>query len=515
MNVLSQNKQQEIEILLSSGQYSQRKIAKLLKIDRETVRRYAQQRVDLATQPGVSTGAEIKPSHPCPPAAQASACQEHADWIAEQVRLGRNAMAIYQDLVDTRGFAHRYASVKRFVGRIRKTEPEIFDILAFAPGEEAQVDYGQGALTLHPRTEKYRRPRLFVMTLRYSRRSFRKVVWNSSAETWAQLHEEAFRYFGGTPKFVVLDNLREGVVKPDLYDPEINGIYAACLAHYGTVADPCRVRDPNRKGTVENAIQHTQDTALKGRKFESLDEQNEHLLRWEDKWAAPRIHGSTKRQVCAMFEEEKPFLNLLPLDAFKMFKEEKRTVDDAATVTVDKARYSARPARPYTRVLVRIYEREIEIYEASTHELLRRHSRARIPGAVVIEEKDRIFNPSRNTAYGLARAKEIGPRTLQLCESIFANEGRIGNKSIFAVISLAEKHGNSLVERASEIALGREKPQYREVKRVVVNLSIAAKDMQKTDNKELVQESALIRTGQEYGWFWKRHAASTGETPCR
>lgn len=60
------------------------------------------------------------------------------------------------------------------------------------------------------------------------------------------------------------DNLKEGVITPDLYEPEINHLYAAMLAHYGVVADPARGRDPNRKGTVENAIQHTQGTALGG-----------------------------------------------------------------------------------------------------------------------------------------------------------------------------------------------------------------------------------------------------------
>ncbi len=95
-------------------------------------------------------------------------------------------------------------------------EPEQFDRLEFGPGEEAQVDYGEGALTRMPNSDRYRRPRLFVMTLRYSRRCFRRVVWNSSKETWAQLHEQAFRYFGGTTAYVVLDNLKEGVIKPDL-----------------------------------------------------------------------------------------------------------------------------------------------------------------------------------------------------------------------------------------------------------------------------------------------------------
>ena len=113
--------------------------------------------------------------------------------------------------------------------------------------------------------------------------------------------------------YVVLDNLKEGVIKPDLYEPALNAVYAAVLAHYGVVADPARVRDPNRKGTVENAIQHTQSTALAGRRFESIDEQNAFLEHWETRWAAQRIHGSAKRQVEAMFQEERAALGPLPL----------------------------------------------------------------------------------------------------------------------------------------------------------------------------------------------------------
>ena len=76
-----------------------------------------------------------------------------------------------------------------------------------ASRESSQVDYGEGALTVHPRTGKYRKPRLFIMTLRYSRRSFRKVVWQSSAAVWARLHEEAFRYLQGVTQYVVLDSV--------------------------------------------------------------------------------------------------------------------------------------------------------------------------------------------------------------------------------------------------------------------------------------------------------------------
>jgi transposase len=112
-------------------------------------------------------------------------------------------MAIYQDLVELYAFTHRYNSGKRFVRLLKKKDPERYDRLEFLMGEEAQVDYGQGAPTLYS-SEKYRRPRLFIMTLKYSGRAFRKVAWNSSKETWCRLHEEAFRHLKGCPRYVAL-----------------------------------------------------------------------------------------------------------------------------------------------------------------------------------------------------------------------------------------------------------------------------------------------------------------------
>ena len=97
------------------------------------------------------------------PAVSVSACEPHRAWIEAQGQLGRNAQAIYQDLVEVHGFTHAYNSVKRFVGALKAREPERYDVLEFLPGEEAQVDYGQGALTRY-RAGKYRRPLLFVMT---------------------------------------------------------------------------------------------------------------------------------------------------------------------------------------------------------------------------------------------------------------------------------------------------------------------------------------------------------------
>ena len=145
------------------------------------------------------------------------------------------------------------------------------------------------------------------------------------------------------------------------------------LAHYGVVADPARVADPDRKGSVENAIQHTQNTALKGRRFESLEEQNQWLMHWEERWAAVRIHGRMKRQVQEMFEEEKPFLRDLPLCSFSYFSQETRTVQDDGTIQIHDCYYAALPARLHTKVIVRIYDYEIEIIDPQTMRVVRRH----------------------------------------------------------------------------------------------------------------------------------------------
>jgi transposase len=91
---------------------------------------------------------------------------------------------------------------------------------------------------------KMRRTRLFVLTPGYSRKCIRLLTFVSSSRIWCELHEHAFRRLGGAPRVIVLDNLGEGVRKPDLYDPAVNPLYRDLLAHYGAVAMPCRVNDP-------------------------------------------------------------------------------------------------------------------------------------------------------------------------------------------------------------------------------------------------------------------------------
>src|SRR5204863_4896853 len=141
------------------------------------------------------------------------------------------------------------------VRKLRGSQPpEAVGSILAGPGEEAQVDYGTGPMVRDPQTGKYRRTRLFVMTLGYSRKAVRLLTFRSSSRIWAELHERAFRRLGGATRIVVHDNLREGVLVPDIYDPALNPLYRDVLAHYGVVAMPCRIQDPDRKGKVESGV---------------------------------------------------------------------------------------------------------------------------------------------------------------------------------------------------------------------------------------------------------------------
>jgi transposase len=531
VNVLKPHLQTTLRTLLEAGA-SQREIERVTGIDRKTVRAYQRRFLpDAADSPGVATGPEARhpPPRPPSPTASTSICEPHRDLIEAQLRLRRNATAIYQDLVDHHGFTGAYNSVKRFVARARRREPEQFDRLSFLPGEEMQVDYGTGAPTRVPGTDRYRSPRLFVATLRYSRRSFRRVVWRSGQQTWAELHEQAWRYFGGSCRYVVLDNLKEGVLKPDLYEPQLNPVYAATLAHYGVVADPARVRDPNRKGTVENAIGHTQATALKGRRFESLDEQNAFLEHWETKWAAARIHGSARRQVQAMFDEERPHLQALPGLGMRYFSEMQRTVCDDSCVRVDHSSYAARPAAIGSRVLVRLFKHHLEIRDLASGALLRTHARAERPGSVVLPDDERVFNPSRETRRILAQASAIGHDAHALCERLFEAEGRVGQRKLWGIVGLAQRYPRRLVDAACARARTEGVLSYRYVKALteqLVDEALAAIDTAppspadgaQQGELDLTQTHPLIRDADEYGALFARcasqHTTTTEEAPA-
>jgi hypothetical protein len=210
---------------------------------------------------------------------------------------------------------------------------------------------------------KTRRPWIFRIVLSHSRKAYSEAVWRQSSESFIQCLENAFRHFGGVPGRLVIDNLKAVVAKADWYDPEVHPKLQSFAAHYGTVFLPTKPYTPRHKGKVENSVKYVKGNALKGRVFTSLAEENEFLLDWETHIADTRIHGTTKRQVKQLFEEqEREALLPLPKDRFPFFHEGRRTVHRDGHIEVDKAYYSAPPEYLGRRIWVRWDGRLVRLF---------------------------------------------------------------------------------------------------------------------------------------------------------
>jgi transposase len=519
-NVLDETKQQQVIALGRLG-WSLRRIEAATSVRRETISGYlkaagvaVRKRGGRATQwppPNPATTGEVSTdsatttdvvASPVRPsrAPTASACEPYRDLIVEAARRGRNAMAIWQDLVDQHGFEGRYASVRRFVGRLRVTTPEPSGIIETAPGEEAQVDYGEGPMVRDATSGTYKRTRLFVLTLGYSRKSVRLLTWRSSSQRWAELHEDAFRRLGGTPRVVVLDNLREGVVTPDVYDAQLNPLYRDVLAHYGVVALPCRVRDPDRKGKVESGIGHTQRTPLKGLRFETLEAAQTYLDQWDTHWADTRIHGTTKRQVSVMFAEERPHLQPLPLEPFRYYRHGTRVVHLDGCIEVEAAYYSVPPGWIGQQVVVQWDDLHVRVLDPKTSGLLREHLRTR-RGHHRVDDADRPARTPVKTLALLEHARRAGPSIGAVCDQIHRTDGACAPRRILGVLALARKHGPALTEAAAHFALEAGAPSYRFLRRYLERVKRPATALKQID--------PLIRHLTEYRALIEQRAAAS------
>jgi transposase len=516
-NVLDEQKQHQIRALGQLGR-SLRQIEQATGVRRETAGEYLRAAgipvrarggrpgvwppPKPATTPEVSTDPAAKaattaevstdPGSPAPTRApSASACEIYRAVITEALGRGRNAMAIWQDLVDDHGCTAKYASVRRFVHKLRGTPPiEARVVITTAPGEEGQVDYGEGPMVRDPATGKYRRTRLFVLTLGYSRKCVRLLTWRSSAQIWAELHERAFRRLGGTVKVIVLDNLGEGVLTPDIYDPALNPLYRDVLTHYGVVALPCRVGDPDRKGKVEAGVGHAQKTPLRGQRFETLEAAQAYLDRWETQWADTRIHGTTKRQVAVMFAEEQPALGPLPLEPFRYYRFGERTVHLDGCVEVEAAYYGAPPGWIGRRVQVQWNDLHVRLLAPKTGLLLREHLRGP-RGWHRIHDDDRPARTPPSTVALLARATTAGLYIGTVCLHIHQHDGVSGARRILGVLALARKHGAAVVEDAAKAAMEIGVPTYRFLRKYVDRRPPLPLTLRQVD--PLIRQLALYR----------------------
>jgi len=454
MNQLKVNQQQSIVALREQG-WSKRRIARELGLDRKTVRRHLAAAALSKSPTNPQTGSD--PKSPTPQtgsltlggAGPDSLCEPWKEVIEAALAAGLSVQRIYQDLAAEHQFAGSYFSVRRFALRLEKKLELPFRRIEVEPGAELQVDFGQGAWVVE--NDKRRRPHLFRAVLSHSRKGYSEAVWRQTAEIFIRCLENAFRYFGGVTRSVIIDNLRAAVSQADWYDPELNPKLEEFCRHYGTVILPCKPKMPRHKGKVESGVNYGQENALKGRSFESLRAQNLFLLEWESNVADKRIHGTTKRQVGKVFNEvEKPRLQALPAGLFPVFAEAQRTVHRDGHIELERAYYSVPPEYVGRKVWARWEARLVRIYNLRMEQIAL-HARAE-PGKFSTDtahiHAHKYALVERGADWLLDRARLIGPHSGTWAGQMFKTRGPLAIRVLQGLLALAEKHPVVQLERA-------------------------------------------------------------------
>jgi hypothetical protein len=209
---------------------------------------------------------------------------------------------------------------------------------------------------------------------------------------------------------------------------------------------------------------HAQKTPLKGQRFESMQEAQAYLDQWEERWADTRIHGTTKRQVAAMFAEEKPSLLPLPLEPFRYYQYGERTVHLDGCVEVEAAYYSAPPGWIGRKVQVQWDGRFVRLLDPRNGQLLREHLRGE-RGRHRIKEEDRPQRTLIGVVQLLARTASAGDHIGQFCKLMHSQQGEPAVRRMQGILSFAKKYGIARVDDACAAALEMEAIDYRFVRR--------------------------------------------------
>ena len=184
-------------------------------------------------------------------------------WMEE----GLTAVRMHEKLQGM-GVKIGYSTVKDYVADIKRRE-NIFIRVHTLPGEEAQVDFGYVGLTPGS-SGKRRKTWVFNMRLSYSRLDYYEKVYDQRVETFIQCHINAFKYFGGVPEYVKIDNLKAAILNANFYERVYQRLYESFAQHYGFKPHPCRVRKPNDKGKVEAGIKYVKSNFFLGRAFKDV-----------------------------------------------------------------------------------------------------------------------------------------------------------------------------------------------------------------------------------------------------
>lgn len=407
----------------------------------------------------------------------ASSVEPFREMVWSLRREGVEMAAVWLRLRE-RGFKGSYSSVYRFVKALEPVVPDAVVRVETAPGEEAQVDFGDAGLMLDVVTGRLRRTWAFVMTLGWSRHQYVELVFDQRVATWLGLHVRAFAFFGGCPRRVVTDNLKAAIVKASWNDPAVNRAYAECAEHYGFLIAPCRPRTPQHKGKVEaGGVHYFKRNFLAGRAASGSEGQplelvrtNQELLRWCVGAAGQRCHGTTREAPLTRFETERSHLRPLPATAYDLAEFKQVKLHRDCYVVFDNCYYSA----PHRLIGQQLWARggltTVRLYD-SAHQCVATHERAAQPGQRLTHH-DHLpphklpgLLQTRESCLELAAA--CGPRTLELTQELLRDPVLDRLPTAGRLVRLSERFSKARLEASCSRAITYGDFSYDTVQRIL------------------------------------------------
>lgn len=291
-----------VDIRALSGQgLSQRQIAKRLGISRPTVRKYLE-------HPGILE----QGMHPRRRVSKLDPYREHIKaWLAEDSEY--KATLIY-DRLQPLGFTGSYDIVKRAVKEL-KEETQRIAYMRFEsePGCQAQVDFGEFSVALPDGS--MRKYYLFAMILGYSRKIYGELIEHCDMPSFLDCHMRAFAALGGVPAEILYDRMRNVYVGKIAGKTRFNATMHGFAVHYGFKPRVAPAYAAWVKGKIERPFSFIREGFWRGYGFTTLEAANRDLEAWLNAKDL-RVHGTTHEAVCVRFERERPFLRLIPAQAF-------------------------------------------------------------------------------------------------------------------------------------------------------------------------------------------------------
>ncbi len=407
-----------------------------------------------------------------PPPQQTSTVAPYQEEVLAYRARGMEVAAIRTRLEEVHGRPVSYMAVWRLLQRLDPKQPAVFVRVETPPGSQAQVDFGYAGWTIDPATGKPRKTWAFVLVLSWSRHCYAELVYDQRVATWLLCHRHAFEFWGGCPRTIVLDNLKAAILHASVHEPVAQRSYRECAEHYGFRIDPNPPRTPRLKGKVEKGgVHYLKRNFLAGREgTERIDELNQKLRTWMLATAGERLHGTTREQPMARFQDtERAALLALPAVPYDPATWARLRLYRDCHLTFEQAYYSA-PFRLVGQELwVRGGARTVDIY-GDDHQLIATHDRA-APG----ERRTMLAHLPPEKIPGLVLTREscqqqadaIGPATAAVVGELLAHRPEDRLRSAGRLVRLGEKVGPERLERACARAQAYGGNDYPTVKRIL------------------------------------------------